>query len=214
MSTRSRLAAAILAAIFPILIVGNVLAQDASASAAPAQSAQAPAQAQAPAGSADAAQVPQAETGVNWPGAGYGAAALFGNVLYIPAKLTYAILGGLVGGGTWLVTAGNTQAADTVWRSCLGGDYVLTPQMVAGQQPINFSGPTETPPPAPPAAPDQTASSGSVQPIAPLPPVGASSPAAAATAAPDTAASSNGMHPLDAGSGPVNSKGGSGSSIE
>ena len=47
-----------------------------------------------------------------------------------------------------LVTAGNTQAANTVWRSSLGGDYVLTPQMVSGQQPINFSGPTNTPPPA------------------------------------------------------------------
>ena len=67
-------------------------------------------------------------------------------MLYIPAKLTYAILGGIVGGGTSLVTAGNQQAANTVWRSSLGGDYVVTPQMLAGTQPINFSGPTSTPP--------------------------------------------------------------------
>ena len=51
------------------------------------------------------------EGGVNWPGTGYGIGALFANVLYVPAKLVYALLGGLIGGGTYLVTAGNTQAA-------------------------------------------------------------------------------------------------------
>jgi len=132
-------------------------------------------------------QVQQPEQGVNWSGAGYGAAALFGNVVYIPAKLVYALLGGFVGGATWLLTAGNTQAADTVWRSALGGDYVLTPQMISGDQPINFNGPTETPPPETSAA----ASSGTVAPLAPLPP-----PSAAA-------ASSGSTHPTDAGSGLV-----------
>src|SRR5580658_11022755 len=95
-------------------------------------------------------QVPQPpDNNVNWPGAGYGVGALLCNVLYIPAKLTYAVLGGVVGGGTYLVTAGNQQAANTVWRSSFGGDYVVTPQMLAGQQPINFSGPTNTPPTTP-----------------------------------------------------------------
>ncbi len=190
---RSRFAVAALAAVFVFSLTGSVLAQDASGTAAQASSSSGP------------TQVPQPESGVNWPGAGYGAAALFGKVLYIPAKLVYAILGGLIGGGTWLVTAGNTQAADTVWRSALGGDYVLTPQMVAGEQPINFSGPTEVPPPAPPA--DSTASaagSGSVQPIAPIPPAPAASPASSASNA-------GGARPLDSGSGPVHP---SSSSIE
>src|SRR6266849_9546396 len=101
-------------------------------------------------------QQPQ-EGGVNWPGTGYGVGALFANVLYVPAKLVYAILGGLVGGGTYLITAGNKQAADTVWRSAFGGDYVVTPQMLAGEQPLNFSGPTETPPEN--TAPPSTSSS-------------------------------------------------------
>jgi hypothetical protein len=141
-------------------------------------------------------QVPQPDqNSVNWPGAGYGVAALFGNVLYIPAKLVYATLGSIVGGGTWLVTAGNSQASNTVFRSALGGDYVLTPQMVAGQQPINFSGPTSTPPPAP-AAPNNAGpgSTSSVQPIQPLPPtnVGASNSA-----------------PLDHGAGPAGPPAGS-----
>jgi hypothetical protein len=153
------------------------------------------------AGAPTQVQQPQ-EGGVNWPGAGYGVGALFANVLYVPAKLVYAILGSLVGGGTYLVTAGNMQAADTVWRSALGGDYVVTPQMLAGQQPINFSGPTETapentaPPPSMSSA-SGTPNYGTVAPIAPLPSSGSSA-----------SASSSGQ-PLDHGSGPA-----SGSNIE
>jgi len=143
-----------------------------------------------PAGAPAPVQVPQPqEGGVNWPGAGYGAGALVLNLIYIPVKMTYAILGGIVGGGTYLVTGGNKQAADTVWRSAFGGDYVLTPQMLAGQQPINFSGPTETPP----AGPATSSSSGSVAPIAPLPQAGSSA----------SASSPAGGQPLDHGSGPA-----------
>ena len=93
------------------------------------------------------AQVPQPdEGGVNWAGVGYGAGSLATNILYIPAKLVYAIFGGIVGGGAWCLTGGNTQTANTIWRSSLGGDYVVTPDMLAGKEPIHFSGPTETAP--------------------------------------------------------------------
>src|SRR5208283_118911 len=125
-----------------------------------------------PAAAGAPTQVPQPDANaVNWPGAGYGVGALFCNVLYIPAKLVYALLGGIVGGGTYLVTAGNKQAANTVWRSAFGGDYVVTPEMLAGKQSINFSGPTETPPEGPSAS----SSSGGVAPVAPLPQAGSSS---------------------------------------
>jgi hypothetical protein len=170
-----------------VFFAGSALAQNASAPAAQSSPA------------VSATQVQQPESGgVNWPGAGYGAAALFGNLLYIPAKLTYAVVGSVVGGGTYLVTAGNTQAANAVWRSALGGDYVLTPQMIAGEQPINFSGPTGTP-----ASPTGTtadgATSGTVQPITPLPP-----PSSAPVAAPSI---TNGTsQPMDAGTGAVHSK--------
>jgi len=160
-------------------------------------------------------QVPQpADNNVNWPGAGYGAGALVCNLLYIPAKLVYAILGGIVGGGTYLVTAGNQQAANTVWRSALGGDYVVTPQMLAGQQPINFSGPTDTPPenaaPAPMTSSSSsmtttTASSGGIAPIAPLP----SSGSGTSTSAPST----SGGQPLYHGAGPASGSA-SGANIE
>jgi len=138
-------------------------------------------------------QQPQ-EGGVNWPGTGYGVGALFVNLLYVPAKMVYAILGGIVGGGTYLITAGNKQAADTVWRSAWGGDYVVTPQMLAGEQPLNFSGPTSTSPENIPPASATSSSSGSanygsVAPIAPIPPSGSS-------------ASASGK-PLDSGAGPA-----------
>ena len=152
-----------------------------------------------PAAAGTPVQVPQPpDNSVNWPGTGYGVGALLCNVLYIPAKLVYALLGGIVGGGTYLVTAGNSQAANTVWRSAFGGDYVVTPQMLAGQAPLNFSGPTETPPETPPAS----SSSGGVAPIAPLPPPGSSASASPA-----------GGQPLDHGSGPAG-RGAPGSNIE
>ena len=94
---------------------------------------------------ASPAQVPQPTDGnVNWKGVGIGAGTVAGNVLYVPAKLVYGILGGITGGASYLLTGGNTETANTIWRSSLGGDYVLTPDMVAGQQPIHFSGPTMT----------------------------------------------------------------------
>jgi len=163
-------------------------------------------------------QVPQPpDNNVNWSGAGYGAGAVFCSLLYIPFKLTYAILGGLVGGGTYLVTAGNTQAANTVWRSSLGGDWVVTPAILQGQEPLNFSGPTDTPPDAaqPATASSSTSASSTttanfgVAPIAPLPSSGTSSGVSSTNAS--TSPSSG--QPLDHGAGPTSGAAG-GSNIE
>ena len=171
-----------------------------------------------PAGASAQTQVPQPpDNNVNWSGAGYGAGAVFCSLLYIPFKLTYAILGGLIGGGTYLVTAGNTQAANTVWRSSLGGDWVVTPAMLQGQAPLNFSGPTDTPPDAArlgtassstSASSTTTANSG-VASITPLPSSGTSSGVSSANAS--TSPSSG--QPLDRGAGPTSGTAG-GSNIE
>jgi len=175
------------------LAASGPMATDAAAQAASQQQ---------PATNASTAQVPQPEEGgVNWPGVGYGAGAVFGSLVYIPAKLVYAITGSVVGGGAYVLTGGNSQTADTIWRSSLGGDYVLTPDMISGNQPINFSGPTETPPvpPASPAAPSDSSASAasqsgsSVAPITPLEP---------AQKGPST-----GAQPMDKGSGPASSGG-------
>ncbi|HUY19639.1 MAG TPA: hypothetical protein VMV15_10465 [Candidatus Binataceae bacterium] len=156
-------------------------------------------------------QVPQpAQGGVDWQGAGYGAAALFGNLLYIPAKLLYAAGGGLVGGGGYLVTGGNKQVADTIWRSSLGGDYVLTPEMIQGKKPVYFSGPNVTSPP-PPNAP--AGYSGSLSPSSsagPGPSVAANSAmssggSAIGSSSVPSAGSSSGGGSMDSGAGPVSS---------
>src|SRR5579883_3223545 len=91
-------------------------------------------------------QVQQPDNGgVNWKGAGIGAATLLANVGYIPAKTVYAILGGIAGGAGYALTGGNQQTANSIWRSSLGGDYVLTPAMIQGNEPIHFSGPSMAP---------------------------------------------------------------------
>lgn len=142
-------------------------------------------------------QVPQPEEGgVNWEGVGYGVGTVAVDAVYLPAKLVYAILGGVVGGGAYALTGGNEQTANTIWRSSLGGDYVVTPDMLAGKEPIHFSGPTDTSPP----------STGNVQPITPpsSPAASFSTPAPQAASSPVVTAPSGGAQPMDSGSGPVN----------
>jgi hypothetical protein len=82
------------------------------------------------------------ERGVNWKAIGIGAGTAASNLLYVPAKLVYGILGGITGGAGYALTGGNQQVADAIWRSSLGGDFVITPDMVSGKEPVHFIGPT------------------------------------------------------------------------
>lgn len=70
----------------------------------------------------------------------WGMAAIGANVFYIPTKLVYASLGGLTGGLGYLLTLGNSNALHTILGPSVGGTYVLTPEMLRGEQPILFSG--------------------------------------------------------------------------
>lgn len=142
---------------------------------------------------ANSVQVPQTDqSGVNWKGVGIGAGTVAGNVLYVPAKLVYGILGGISGGAGYVLTGGNKQIANTIWRSSLGGDYVLTPDMVTGKQAIHFSGPTQTAQPVPGAANE----SGSTALAASANSVGAPAPGGYVDPA---------THPIDSGAGPLGS---------
>ena len=152
----------------------------------------------APGLSADKPQVAQpSDEGFNWEGVGSGVGAVVCNLAYVPAKLVYGILGGIAGGAGYALTGGNKQVADSIWRSSLGGDYVLTPDMMTGKKPIYFSGSSE-------AEPTQTSSGSSSSPSngtpstpgAPL-----SAPAARASTGPTT-------YPIDNGAGPVGATGG------
>ncbi|HTY54242.1 MAG TPA: hypothetical protein VMB26_03525 [Candidatus Binataceae bacterium] len=165
---------------------------------------------------ASTSQVPQPQNGgVDWNGVGIGAATLGANVLYIPAKFVYGILGGITGGAGWAVTGGNTQVSNTIWRSSLGGDYVLTPGMIRGDDPIHFSGPTTTAGGnTTSVAPGNTSSSGSTtggySASAPSSVTASSSSApATSSSAPmsvvpsNSSASAQPAQPIDNGAGPV-----------
>jgi hypothetical protein len=75
--------------------------------------------------------------------AGMGLATVVANIFYIPVKVGYAAVGSITGGLAYALTAGNKDAAQRVWVSSVGGDYVLTSDMVSGQQKIHFSGTTD-----------------------------------------------------------------------
>ena len=136
--------------------------------------------------------------GVNWKGVGIGAGTVLGNIFYVPAKLAYGILGGIGGGAGYALTGGNKQVANSIWRSSLGGDYVLTPDMMTGKKPIYFSGPSDPGMSQPPSIGNTTSAAPSVaSPPAPS--------ASTSTLNPDRPAT----HPIDSGAGLVGSNGAS-----
>lgn len=73
--------------------------------------------------------------------AGMGTATVLANVLYMPTKLVYATLGGITGGFAYVLTGANYEVAERVWTPSLGGNYVLSPEQLRGNQPIYFSAP-------------------------------------------------------------------------
>jgi hypothetical protein len=167
-----------LLAVFAVLLAAtSVIAQD-NPGPSPATDANQPQVAQ-----------PQ-EGGVNWKGVGVGAGTVAGNIVYVPLKVAYGILGGIAGGAGYALTGGNKQVADTIWRSSLGGDYVLTPDMITGEKPIYFSGPNATAP----------ANQSSDNTPATSPQAASSSVASPAL---DATASLPPTRPIDNGAGPV-----------
>lgn len=77
--------------------------------------------------------------------AGVGTMAVMFNVVYIPAKLTYATLGGLTGALAYVLTGTNREVAERVWKPSLGGDYVVKPSHIKRQETLYFSAPIPAP---------------------------------------------------------------------
>ncbi len=73
-------------------------------------------------------------------GAGLQAASWLLTVPYGAAKVTFALLGGIVGGLTWVLSGGNSDAAKSVWTTSMYGTYVITPEHLRGDKPIRFLG--------------------------------------------------------------------------
>jgi len=69
------------------------------------------------------------------------------SVLYMPFKVVYAGLGGLMGGLAYLLTAGDEHTAQSVWDASIRGTYWLTPNHLQGKEAILFKG---KPPPTEP----------------------------------------------------------------
>ncbi len=76
---------------------------------------------------------------------GYSAATyagtVLGNGIYFPAKLIFAVLGAAGSGFVYLGSGGNEGMSRKVWEAGVEGDWVLTPAMVSGEQPVAFVGP-------------------------------------------------------------------------
>ncbi len=72
--------------------------------------------------------------------AGMGAAVFFTNLLYMPAKFVYAILGGVVGGLAYPLSGMDDKVAKRIWDASLRGTYVITPDHLRGDKPVRFLG--------------------------------------------------------------------------
>lgn len=71
--------------------------------------------------------------------AGWGSLTMLANVAYMPAKMVYALMGGLTGGLAYACTAGDLDTAESIWSTSMGGTYVLTPGMLRGEQGVVFA---------------------------------------------------------------------------
>ena len=74
--------------------------------------------------------------------AGMGTATVAANVVYVPVKLGYALLGGMTGGVAYVLTGANYNVAERVWVPSIGGNYILSADQLRGAEPIQFSAPT------------------------------------------------------------------------
>jgi hypothetical protein len=80
---------------------------------------------------------------------GLGAASFFLTLPYGMVKVVYATLGGIIGGFTYALTAGNERAAKAVWDTSLRGTYIITPDHLKGERAVRFFGsPPESAPEA------------------------------------------------------------------
>jgi hypothetical protein len=76
---------------------------------------------------------------------GWGMAAIGTNLGYMPAKFLYAAGGSLVSLIAWGVSAGDSDVALGILQPALSGTWVVTPEMLSGETPILFVGPSYEP---------------------------------------------------------------------
>ena len=94
-----------------------------------------------------------ASEGGNASSAGMQVLAGLTTMVYLPVKGAFAIAGGIVGGLTYLFTAGNETAAKSVWTTSMYGTYLITPEQLQGDKAIRFFGVADPEAPAPAPSP-------------------------------------------------------------
>lgn len=72
--------------------------------------------------------------------AGTYAGTVLANVVYFPAKVLFAGGGAVVSGVTYVATLGSPEPTGSVWDASVKGNYVLTPRMLEGKDPVHFVG--------------------------------------------------------------------------
>lgn len=77
---------------------------------------------------------------------GIGLVAVLANLVYMPVKVVYGVLGGVTGCFAYVLSGANKDVADGVWVPSLGGDYVLTTDMMTGRDQVHFNGVRDTAP--------------------------------------------------------------------
>jgi hypothetical protein len=63
------------------------------------------------------------------------------DVFYVPGKVIFAAGGAVVSGVAYLVTLGDSGTSRSIWNASVNGDYVVTPRMMEGKEPVHFVGP-------------------------------------------------------------------------
>src|SRR5690349_7037292 len=71
---------------------------------------------------------------------GIGVVAALANLVYMPVKVTYGIMGGVTGGFAYVLSGANREVAEGVWVPSMGGDYVLTTDHMTGREQVHFNG--------------------------------------------------------------------------
>ena len=71
---------------------------------------------------------------------GLGVASFLVSIPYGAVKVATALLGGIVGGFTYVLSGFNKKAADQVWYTTIPGDYIITPDHLRGKRPVRFTG--------------------------------------------------------------------------
>jgi hypothetical protein len=78
-----------------------------------------------------------ASEGSTWEQAGYGAGSVLGTLVYAPLKATFCILGGIGAGFTAIASP---PTAGKVFGASCGGTWIITPDVVRGDEPVQFVG--------------------------------------------------------------------------